>query len=250
MSRPFEKLSEFIKTKMSMQNIYQPVFIKTLLENGGSATAQTVAQEILTYDVSQQDYYKNIVNTMTSKVVKKHEIVQKDAQIYSLSNEFKNISPSEARLLVACCDEKIAKLLHKPGDQHESYSERDNKCIFCNCKDNGITIVDENELCLAFRDSQPVTEGHTLIISKRHVSDYFDLYSPERNAIEELLQRQRETLKLKYKDITRFNVGVNCGEDAGQSIFHVHIHLIPRRKGDIKEPKGGVRGVIPKKQAY
>ncbi|NOX16377.1 MAG: HIT family protein [Epsilonproteobacteria bacterium] len=123
-------------------------------------------------------------------------------------------------------------------------------CVFCSYQTNGIKIVDENKLCVAFRDNYPVTQGHTLIIPKRHVSDYFDLYPTERDAIEELLHRQRESLKSKYPDITGFNIGVNCGEDAGQSIFHVHVHLIPRRKGDMKNPKGGVRGVIPKKQWY
>jgi diadenosine tetraphosphate (Ap4A) HIT family hydrolase len=146
-------------------------------------------------------------------------------------------------LLAPHCDDEIIKI-------QKSHTYRDKECIFCNPKKNNIKIIDENKLCFAFRDIYPVTEGHTLVIPKRHVSDYFDLYNPERNSIEELLKRQRKILKSKDKSITGFNVGVNCGEDAGQSIFHVHVHLIPRRKGDMKNPKGGVRGVIPKKQNY
>lgn len=132
----------------------------------------------------------------------------------------------------------------------ESYKDRDTTCVFCNLKSNNIKVIDENELALAFYDGFAVTKHHILIIPKRHVSDYFELYQPELNAINELLQRQKEKLQKLDKSITGFNVGVNCGEDAGQSIFHVHMHLIPRRKGDMKEPKGGVRGVIPEKQKY
>lgn len=132
----------------------------------------------------------------------------------------------------------------------ESYYDRNIDCVFCNLKVNGIKVIDENELALVFRDGYPVTEGHTLIIPKRHVSDYFDLHQPELNAINQLLHKHKEKLQEEDKTITGFNVGVNCGEDAGQSIFHVHVHLIPRRKGDMKDPKGGVRGVLPEKQKY
>ena len=136
---------------------------------------------------------------------------------------------------------------HKVKD---SYDDRDAECVFCNLKANGIKVIDENELALVFRDGYPVTKGHTLIIPKRHVSDYFELHQPEINAINQLLYRHKEKLQNEDKTITGFNVGVNSGEDAGQSIFHVHVHLIPRRKGDMDKPKGGVRGVIPEKQSY
>lgn len=95
-----------------------------------------------------------------------------------------------------------------------------------------------------------VTKIHTLIIPKRHVSDYFELHQPELNAIQQLLLKQKEYLQNKDKTITGFNVGINSGVDAGQTVFHVHVHLIPRRTGDMIEPKGGVRGVIPEKQKY
>ncbi|WP_415405669.1 HIT family protein [Sulfurovum sp. CS9] len=111
-------------------------------------------------------------------------------------------------------------------------------------------IVYSNEFSLMFYDSYPVTKYHTLIIPRRHVADYFELTNEEVDAMQELLYRQKERLLQLDKTITGFNIGINVGKDAGQSIFHVHMHLIPRREGDMKEPKGGVRGVIPEKQKY
>ena len=111
-------------------------------------------------------------------------------------------------------------------------------------------IIAENELCYAIRDGFPVTPMHTLIIPKRHVADYFGLYQPELNAIQAMLRAQRELVLDADPAVTGFNVGINSGADAGQTIFHVHVHLIPRRKGDVAEPRGGVRGVIPEKQKY
>jgi diadenosine tetraphosphate (Ap4A) HIT family hydrolase/5-methylcytosine-specific restriction endonuclease McrA len=130
----------------------------------------------------------------------------------------------------------------------DSYSDRDADCVFCNnCAGR---IIAENELCFAIRDGFPVTDLHTLIIPKRHVADYFDLYQPELNAIHDLLSRQRQSIMHEDKTVTGFNVGINAGKSAGQTVFHVHIHLIPRRNGDVEEPRGGIRGVIPRKQSY
>ena len=100
------------------------------------------------------------------------------------------------------------------------------------------------------RDSYPVTKYHTLIIPHRHVSSFFDLNNNELNNLNKILKKQRQSLLDLDQKISGFNVGINAGVDAGQSIMHCHIHLIPRRKGDIANPKGGVRGVIPSKQKY
>lgn len=91
---------------------------------------------------------------------------------------------------------------------------------------------------------------HTLIIPKRHVADYFGLYRPELNAIHALLKQQREEILAADPAVTGFNVGINSGAVAGQTVFHVHVHLIPRRADDVADPRGGVRGVIPEKQKY
>ena len=121
-------------------------------------------------------------------------------------------------------------------------------CPFCTLSET--KIVDSNEFALVFYDSYPVTKYHTLIIPRRHVADYFELTKEEVDAMQELLYFQKNRLLKSDTSITGFNIGINVGEDAGQSIFHVHMHLIPRRNGDMKEPKGGVRGVIPEKQKY
>ena len=122
-------------------------------------------------------------------------------------------------------------------------------CIFCNksnCK-----VISSTKYFFIIRDTAyPVTKHHTLIITNRHVNDYFDLTREEINDLYEILKNQKKELKKLDKEISAFNVGVNIGKDAGQSIMHCHIHLIPRRKGDVEDPRGGVRGVIPEKQKY
>ena len=123
-----------------------------------------------------------------------------------------------------------------------------NDCVFCNLDESRIEI--ENDLALSFKDLYPVTNGHTLVIPKRKVQPFFDLTEEETAAMFELLHLQKEDLKNKDSSITGFNIGINDGEDAGQSIMHCHIHLIPRSSGDLEDPRGGVRGVIPEKQSY
>ena len=122
-------------------------------------------------------------------------------------------------------------------------------CIFCkkiNCK-----ILKQLKYFFIIRDTAyPVTEHHTLIITNRHVSDFFELSDEENIELNQILKDQKKELKDLDSNISGFNVGVNIGKDAGQSIMHCHIHLIPRRKGDVEDPRGGVRGVIPERQKY
>ena len=122
------------------------------------------------------------------------------------------------------------------------------QCLFCNKAKQ--KIIYSSKLVFVVRDSYPVTKLHTLIIPHRHVSDFFDLNDDELVYFNQILKKQRQSILNLDKKITGFNVGVNAGFDAGQSIMHCHIHLIPRRKGDIKNRRGGVRGVIPSKQEY
>lgn len=125
--------------------------------------------------------------------------------------------------------------------------ESQKQCIFCNLASE--RIIAENELCLAIRDGFPVSEGHTLIIPKRHVADYFDLTSDEIAAMQAMMKESKCQLdNTLHPD--GYNVGVNVNAAAGQTVFHVHMHLIPRYIGDVENPKGGVRGVIPEKQKY
>lgn len=122
------------------------------------------------------------------------------------------------------------------------------ECIFCNLNQNR-EILAENDLAIAFYDAFPVNPGHTLIIPKRHVANYFELTEEECVAIQALLKIVKDTVEEKFHP-DGYNIGVNVNEAAGQSVFHVHMHLIPRYKGDVENPKGGVRGVIPSKQKY
>jgi ATP adenylyltransferase len=122
------------------------------------------------------------------------------------------------------------------------------KCLFCEKAKQ--KIVYTSKLFFVVRDSFPVTKLHTLIIPHRHMSDFFDMNNKEFNDLGKILRNQKKSLLKLDKKISAFNIGINVGSDAGQSIMHVHIHLIPRRSGDMKNPKGGVRGVIPSKQKY
>lgn len=128
----------------------------------------------------------------------------------------------------------------------ESYNLRYGNCIFC----DQLEIVLENTLAKGFYDKYAVTNGHLLIVPKRHCKTYFDLHQPEINAIHQLLHEGKEMLEKIDSKISGFNVGWNAGESAGQTIMHCHVHLIPRRDGDMPDPRGGVRGVIPGKQSY
>jgi diadenosine tetraphosphate (Ap4A) HIT family hydrolase len=122
-------------------------------------------------------------------------------------------------------------------------------CIFCN-KTNCVVILKTKHFFVIRDTAYPVTKHHTLVITNRHVADFFELTKEEMIELNEILKSQKEELKKIDKEISGFNVGVNIGKDAGQSIMHCHLHLIPRRKGDIEDPAGGVRGVIPEKQKY
>ena len=126
------------------------------------------------------------------------------------------------------------------------YSSYGDACVFCDPK----VVVAQYELAQAFYDKYPVTKGHLLIVPKRHVRGYFDLYQPELNAMNRLTRELREKLRAEDSTITGFNIGVNDGVDAGQTIMHCHLHLIPRRKKDVADPTGGLRGVVPEKQNY
>jgi ATP adenylyltransferase len=130
----------------------------------------------------------------------------------------------------------------------DSYAVRDDGCAFCAVPAGN--VVAENPLAFLISDRFPVTEGHLLAIPRRHAPDYFDLHQPERNAVQRLLDEGRKLLRARHTDVAGFNVGINCGEAAGQTVFHCHVHLIPRRVGDVANPRGGVRAVIAGKQDY
>jgi len=320
-------LKDFIENRMSMSHIYQPVMIKVLLENGGTAHKKTIAQNILSYDFSQVEYYEGITNNMVGRVLRKNEVVTKDKSTYEL-NEFDNLTPEEVEVLIALCDLKIRDYISKRGAQIWEHRRRNRKavpgsiryqvlhradgrcelcgiskvekalevdhikpknaggedsidnyqalcftcnankrdtddtdfrnldvkydyrftdCIFCN---NERDIITKNELAIAFFDQYPVTPKHVLIIPQRHCKDFFELSQPEINSIFKLTHELEAKLSNEDSTITGFNIGFNAGTDAGQTIFHCHMHLIPRRKGDVKNPIGGLRNIVTGKGDY
>ena len=321
-------LKEFIKNKMRMSHIYQPVMIKTLLEEGGTADKNLIAKRILEYDFSQVEYYENITNVMVGKVLRNHGIVEKHNSQYDLK-EFEGLNSLEIEEIITLCDEKIEEYIDNRGKKiwehrrrnrrpvpgsiryqvlkrangrcelcgiskdekaievdhivpknhggedsinnyqalcyicnankrdtddtdfrnlNVKYDDRDNNCIFCKAL-NKKTIA-ENNLAIAFYDKYPVTKHHVLIIPKRHCIEYFDLSQPEINAMNQLIFELKEVLEKRDSTIDGFNIGINNGEVAGQTVNHCHIHLIPRRKGDMDDPKGGVRHCVEGKGYY
>ena len=123
-----------------------------------------------------------------------------------------------------------------------------NPCLFCNVKESG--VAHENDLAYASYDSYPVSRDHCLIIPKRHIKDYFDLSQNELIACDDLIRIIKDEITKKDQTVKGFNLGTNIGKVSGQSIFHCHFHLIPRRQDDVENPQGGVRSVIPNKQHY
>jgi diadenosine tetraphosphate (Ap4A) HIT family hydrolase len=122
-------------------------------------------------------------------------------------------------------------------------------CTFCKAGRSGNVLL-ENDHVFAISDAYPVTKGHTLVIPKRHIADYFEMFELERTAANDLIRVRCSNLLNTDSSIDGYNIGVNSGESAGQTIFHTHLHLIPRRRGDTRKPRGGVRGVIPSKMDY
>jgi ATP adenylyltransferase len=121
-------------------------------------------------------------------------------------------------------------------------------CIFCNKEK--LDNIYSDDIFYVIRDGYPVTKGHTLIILNDHNKSYFDLRDVDIIRLNQIIRFQKDELIEKDNSISGFNIGINQGKDAGQTVMHLHIHLIPRRKGDVEDPKGGVRGVIPVKQNY
>ena len=309
-----------------MQQIYQPVMLKTLLQQEGMASVTDIARAIVCNDREQIKEFEKVTKKMVGRVLtKNHGITERHNNTYTLKG-FDGLTQKEVTKLIALCDHKLDKYLSishnaqastrrgfidpafryrviarakghcelcftpftespahvdhilpksKGGSDDisnfqalcescntsksnrdtadfrkmlESYKVRVKGCVFCDT--NGDRIVRQNEMCYAVRDKYPVTPLHSLIIPKRHIESYFELYQPEINGIQSLLQEVKGDIEKEDKTVDGFNIGVNSGDCAGQTIHHCHIHLIPRRIDDVANPAGGVRGVIPDKQKW
>ncbi len=148
------------------------------------------------------------------------------------------MSPDEPRRFKDICDLEEALTVH-----------RTHECPFCSDRVQGRVLYEWGTV-VAIPDKNPVTKGHVLIMTERHVPDYFSMTLQEREDATVLLNILKDAILEEDDTVTGFNIGINCGASAGQTVMHAHIHLIPRRDGDIQEPKGGVRGVIPHKMSY
>ena len=131
-------------------------------------------------------------------------------------------------------------------EKQEKKRDPNNPCLFCT-DPKGVSRKDE--LAYSARDTYAVSPGHTLVIPKRHVTSFFDLTPEEINACMALITEERKLLDDEFSP-DGYNIGVNIGPAAGQSILHAHIHIIPRYKGDVENPQGGVRHVLPKNAHY
>lgn len=322
------KLKNFVKNRMRMSHIYQPVMIKTLLLEGGRATKTSIAQSISKYDLSQLEYYESIINKMVGRVLRNHDIVTKKKNTYVL-NEFAELSESEINEIVKLCDYRIEEYINKRGEkiwqhrrknripvrgsiryevlkrakgrcelcgisseeralevdhivpkslggedsinnyqalcytcnankrdidstdfrnQHETYASRSDSCIFCQV--NKERVITKNNLAYLIYDKYPVAPLHALIIPNRHCETYFELTQAEINAVNQLALASKEIIQETDPSVKGFNLGINNGVTAGQTISHCHIHLIPRRLNDVENPVGGVRNIFPGKGAY
>ena len=121
-------------------------------------------------------------------------------------------------------------------------------CIFCSIKKDELLF--ENNLAYASTDSYPVSKFHSLVVPKRCIKNFFELNNQEIIACNDLIKKLQKKILSEDNTVKGFNIGTNSGKAAGQSIFHCHIHVIPRREGDVENPQGGVRSVIPSKQHY
>jgi diadenosine tetraphosphate (Ap4A) HIT family hydrolase len=324
----FDELADFVRNRMKMSHVYQPVMLIRLLTNRGQATVTEIARSILQHDESQVEYYEKVTNSMVGRVLRSHQVVRKQGNRYILSG-FEGLSDEQVAMLIQLCQARLDEYLARRGgqmwrhrklaegyisgtlryeilkrarfrcelsgisaeekalqvdhivprirggiddisnlqalcytcnamkrDQDDtdfrevaaSYGHREAGCMFCELPSG--RVVGENGLALAIRDAYPVTAGHTLIIPRRHVASFFDLGRPEVNACNLLLEEARAGIERGDASVAGFNIGVNAGEVAGQTILHCHVHLIPRRAGDVVDPSGGVRHVIPGRGHY
>jgi ATP adenylyltransferase len=328
MMSSFVLLKDFIGRKMRMSHIYQPLMLKTLLENRGRASAGRIAKAILVNDESQLEYYEQITHNMVGRVLRSHNLVSREKEQYRLEG-FDALTKQEIDELKRLCDERIELYVEQRGERiwahrgkaagylsgtlkfevlkraqfrcelcgisadekalevdhirprnhggtddaenlqalcyscnamkrdrdatdfrpwRAQYELRHEGCVFCEVPAS--RVIAENRLAYAIRDGFPVTPLHTLVIPKRHVLDYFALTRPEVNACHQLIETLKTEIEQADSTVAGFNLGINAGEAAGQTIFHCHIHLIPRRSGDTPNPRGGVRHVVEGKGSY
>ena len=328
-STTYLRLQDYIRRRMRMSHIYQPLMLMELLGRRSPAPARDIARRILGEDVTQIEYYTERVKRMVGRVLTGNGVTTYGNGTYTLIGA-EELSDAERDELLKLCRERLDAFRNQRGDEvfahrsrnrtpisgsikyqvltrakgrceccgaHEyqqalevdhiipknqggpdeinnfqalcfrcnagkrdtdrtdfrpvlaSYKHREVGCVFCELERSNRVLL-ENELAICIADAYPVSEGHSLVIPRRHVADGLELHQPEWNAVVALLKERKKELGKADNSISGWNVGLNSGEAAGQTVFHAHWHLIPRREKDCEQPRGGVRGVIPDRQTY
>lgn len=312
---------------MKMTFIYQPVVIRTLLENEGQASVREIAKNALSFDEAQVDYYIRIIKRYPRQVLTQHGVIEASREgVFRLTLPFEELTANQTAELISLCDEKIqlylqsykgvvgdhrynpdslasgsiryevlkrakglcalcgASITNTPIDVdhiiprtkggsndisnlqalcdqcNRSKGNRDktdfrtygtetslDSCIFCNLRERVAEVYNTAQRVL---DNYPVSAFHTLLIPKRHVENAIELTSQEISDIFQLAKHVTADLERHDPTITGFNVGFNIGRSAGQTIDHAHLHVIPRRDGDIANPRGGIRNILPDATEY
>jgi diadenosine tetraphosphate (Ap4A) HIT family hydrolase len=232
----YHELSEFLESRDEKTNCDGIVLLKALLESEGRMPLRELARRLLDFDEGLTGTAEKKARDAVTGILRRH-VYPSGGGLIALRDSGA-LSEEEKRRLKDICEKKIL----------EFHGNRKNGCIFCQM-DSG-RIFMENRLAYCIFDNFPVTDYHALIIPKRHVPGYFELTEAEAAACNELLNGLKSVIDRRDSKVSGYNIGVNCGESAGQSIFHCHIHLIPRRKGDMPNPRGGVRHVIPSRGCY
>ena len=260
----FSELKSFLESKMKLSHIYQPLLIKNLLECDGISTIRQMAINFLLKDESQILYYEKVLKNMPIKVLVKHNVITKEGNLIKL--KIGNLDLKQKAELIKICEEKLYSYIAKRGisiwdyklldecvvpdySRDRTLKEYIEGCPFCESVKASEKFID-GSYSSAIYSRFPVTEDHILVIPKRHVEDFFELKKFEVDSVFELIKISRKKLLKVDNSITGFNIGINLGKDAGQTVSHCHIHIIPRRKGEHPDPRGGVRGVIPDKMKY
>jgi diadenosine tetraphosphate (Ap4A) HIT family hydrolase len=252
----FDDLKGFLLNKMVSSHSYQPLLIRALVDSGGSATIRQLATSFVISDERRLLCCEKCFKEMSIKALKRHGVISEVGQFVALN--VSKLTVRERTEIKRICEKKIQETGYfklqglcssysgiTTNDDDKDYrsiieKDFDESCPFCQYNRIGKKPV-ENEYAFAKPDKEPFKEGHTLIIPKRHVADCFDMSKKEFDAIYDVLRMRRKQLLEADPAIQGFNVGFNSGAIAGQTVFHCHVHLIPRRPGDGEHPRGGSR---------
>jgi ATP adenylyltransferase len=226
----YERLTDFVQNRMRMSHVYQPVMLITLLRGGGRSLVRDLARSILAHDESQVEYYENVTKNMVGRVLRNHGIVEREASVYSLVG-YEDLDEAQIQALIELCEAKL-----------DEYKARRGKCIWQHRRVSAGYLSGTLRyevlkgarfrcaLCGVSTDERALEVDHIVPRSRGGTDDPDNLQA------------------LCYS--CNSMIGVNSGEVAGQTVFHCHIHLIPRRRDDVEDPTGGVRNTIPGKGTY